>query len=158
MSKDVFREIYEFLGSSSPEPRSPEPAGQGEAEVLQPLDFAVGLAPPPAIDQASLAQLQQIEALTQEMYTSENRERRAAAEDTLTKTVMATDPLIKCQIFLKLSQSHYLLVNSSYTHAPIINLLCFFSHSSLHCLHWINCLEEIGKRSPNNKESTQVKN
>lgn len=119
MSKDVFREIYEFLGSSSPEPRSPEPA-QGEAEVLQPLNFAVGLAPPPAIDQASLTQLQQIEALAQEMYTSENRERRTAAEDTLTKTVMATDPLIKCQIFLKLSQSHYLLVLYIYTHILLL--------------------------------------
>lgn len=109
MNKDIFKEIYDFMGSSSPEPRSPQQSQDG-VEVLQPLDFSVGLAPPPAIDSASLSQLKQIEALSQEMYTSENNSRRIAAEDTLTKNVMATDPLIRCQIFLKISQSNYLLV------------------------------------------------
>lgn len=111
MSKDIFREIYDFLGSVSPEPRQPQLTQDG-TEELQSLDFSIGLAPPPAIDQASLAQLGQIEALCQEMYTSENNDRRAAAEDTLTKNVMATDPLIRCQIFLKISQSQYLLVTT----------------------------------------------
>lgn len=132
MSRDVFREIYDFLGSTSPEPRSPQHSHDG-TEVLQPLDFTVGLAPPPAIDQASLDQLRQIEALSKEVYTSENNDRRAAAEETLTKNVMATDPLIRCQIFLKISQSHYLLVTfnqstSSLSPTHSIYLKCMLSY------------------------------
>lgn len=133
MSKDVFREIYDFLGSVSPEPRSPQQSQDG-SEVLRQLDFSVGLAPPPAIDQASLDQLRQIEALSKEVYTSENNDRRTAAEETLTKNVMATDPLIRCQIFLKISQSHYLLVTNNIHFLLIsINLYkYYYFYSSLH--------------------------
>lgn len=85
------------------------------------LDFVNGLAPPPAMSTEEAAQFAQLEALAQELYTTQNAQRRTFAEKSL-ESAIATHVdnsgnsgnyramLGKCLIFLKYTKSQYLSV------------------------------------------------
>lgn len=108
-------------------PRSMSPALQQVHAPPQPLDFthATPLAPESMAPDA-LAQLRRLEQLAQEMYQSENRAQRDAAQKSLAMEVLSSEPLHKCQIFLRYSNSQFLLVNNIIIIIIIFNYIYLF--------------------------------
>lgn len=92
-------------------PRSMSPALQQVHVPPQPLDFSLA-APlaPESMAPDALSQLRRLEQLAQELYQSENRSQREAAQKALGVEVLSSDALFKCQVFLRYSTSQYLLV------------------------------------------------
>ena len=92
-------------------PRSMSPALQQVHVPPQPLDFSLA-APlaPESMAPDALSQLRRLEQLAQELYQSENRSQREAAQKALAMEVLSSGPLFKCQVFLRYSTSQYLLV------------------------------------------------
>ena len=109
------------------------------------LDFANGLAPPPPMSAEEAAQFAQLEALAQELYTTQDAQRRVFAQNALESAVAAhadangnsgnySAMLGKCLIFLKHTKSQYLSVNT-YPHYYLhthYKCSCFFPSSISH--------------------------
>lgn len=87
-----------------------------QEEVFVPLDFSRGLDGPDqqmqlqAMGNEARAQLAQLEALAKEVYTSTSADQRRKAEEMLKAETLSGESLKKFQIFLKCSQSEYLVV------------------------------------------------
>lgn len=105
------------------------------------LDFAKGLAPPPPMSAEEATQFAQLEALAQELYTTQNAQRRVFAQNTLENAVAShvdsngnsgnySAMLGKCLIFLKYTKSQYLSVNQKPKQKhTYIRIILTYNHS-----------------------------
>lgn len=88
------------------------------------LDFSKGLAPPPPMNVDEAAQLAQLETFAQELYTTQDSQRRSLVESALGNAVAAStdtngsptaapnnsSTLKKCLALLRYTKSQYLSV------------------------------------------------